>query len=244
MRRSFFPSSGALRSDWSDSISVGAQVGLRLTAVAILLMVIFLPTPGFASGAPLASGQTLSGTIGSAGASNFFTFSRTSGDRAIINAVTTSGALDTSIVLVSPTGAEESHSYGDDQLGEVLKESGTYTVVVEDYALTKTGTYSIELEKNPGTFVDDSYSTTINYGASYVYRATLTNGSLPLSGQRVVLETSTNGSTYVATSIAATSASDGTCAMIVNLTRNTWCRAKFVGTVLNGGCVSPGVLLT
>jgi hypothetical protein len=103
------------------------------------------------SSATLASGQTVAGSIGAAGEADSYTFSASTGDRVIINAVATGGDLDTSIALYSPTGAEVATSASSDQLSSVLAEAGTYTVAVSDRGSTLTGSYNVTLQKIPGS---------------------------------------------------------------------------------------------
>lgn len=74
-----------------------------------------------------------------------FTFTGTAGRRVIASVVKTSGTLDTDITLVAPSGAEEAYTYSGDQVSRVLLESGTYTIVVSDWGLSATGTYSLAL---------------------------------------------------------------------------------------------------
>jgi hypothetical protein len=86
-----------------------------------------------------------------------WTFSGNAGDRVVINAVTTSGTLDTAVVLYPPSGGsaeastQSSLNGGGDQLDWQLGTNGVYTILVEDNSLGQPGTYNITLTKIPGT---------------------------------------------------------------------------------------------
>lgn len=94
------------------------------------------------------SGETLNGTISAPSFSDSFVFLANEGDRVIVNAVTTSGELDTEITLLAPGGEET--QWGDDSLNTVIAESGTYTIVVSDFMSEEPGTYEITFQKIPG----------------------------------------------------------------------------------------------
>ena len=89
------------------------------------------------------SGETRTeGNINPGSAMDTWTFSGTVNDRVIINAVTTSGSLDTGIDLYPPSGPMEatSNGYGGgDQLDHPLAQTGVYTIVIRDYSLSHTG---------------------------------------------------------------------------------------------------------
>ena len=125
----------------------------------------FLKNPGTVNsagdpnGGIIISGQTLSGTINVASDIDAFQFWGGAGQRIVINAVTTSGNLDTTIYLYPPGGgaaeATTYHSYlgsiwGDDQLDHQLQQNGLYTIVIQDATINKTGNYNISFLKIPG----------------------------------------------------------------------------------------------
>jgi uncharacterized repeat protein (TIGR01451 family) len=115
-------------------------------------------SPGDPDGGPIASGDTLSGTINVASDMDAFQFYGAVGQRVIINAVTTSGSLDTKIIVYPPGGGPaEASSYWScagfchwtDQLDWQLQQTGFYTIVVEDGGLTNSGTYNISFLAMP-----------------------------------------------------------------------------------------------
>ncbi len=83
-----------------------------------------------------------------------YTFEGNADEGVIINAVTTSGALDTAIDLWAPDGTLEVRGwqtgYGGDVLEWRLRQTGLYTIVIKDYGLNDSGTYHITFLKIPG----------------------------------------------------------------------------------------------
>jgi hypothetical protein len=126
----------------------------------------FLKIPGSVSsgedpdGGPIASGETLSGTINAASDMDAFQFYGQSGERIILNAVTTSGDLDTCITLYPEGGGDAEvttctslscvYYASADKLDHQLSQSGLYTIVVKDDCLSNSGTYNITFLKIPG----------------------------------------------------------------------------------------------
>ena len=90
--------------------------------------------------------------------------------------VTTSGALNTQLGLIAPSGAYEAGtSYGDDQLNWVLSETGLYTILVMDVWLGSTGGYNIS---------PDRYTFTVRpgiYDPSPTDKSTISNRNPVLS---------------------------------------------------------------
>ena len=80
------------------------------------------------------------------------------GERVVIAAVTTSGALDTCITLYPPDGGPPEANTcgycgitgGGDLLDHQLQKTGLYTIVVKDNCLSNSGTYNISFLKIPG----------------------------------------------------------------------------------------------
>ncbi len=111
--------------------------------------------PGDPSGAAVTSGQTLNRTINGPSDLEGFTFTGSAGERVVINAVTTSGTLDTEILLYPPGGgpAEASTNQGilggGDQMDRQLLQSGTYTIVIQDHGLNDAGSYNLTFSVNP-----------------------------------------------------------------------------------------------
>ena len=132
--------------------------------------------------APIAFGQTQSGTITSAAQGASYTFSASANDVVDITALTTSGSMQAVIQLFDPTGALVStaenywngacHQGPTDEdgtpvvtLSSALSLSGTYTVQVSDCNNSNTGNFDLYLQRinNPGG------------AASLVYGATVAN---------------------------------------------------------------------
>ena len=114
-------------------------------------------------------------SITSAGGFDTWRFTANKGDRIIINAVTTSGSLDTGIVLYNPQGAIEETTisgyggiHGSDQLDWQLQTNGLYTIVIEDAAYSATGNYNITFFRIPGalTSMSNQYGGIITPGQS------------------------------------------------------------------------------
>lgn len=130
---------------------------LRLTA---LLAINLLPLCYGGDRGPIEPGETKAGIqISGFPYRDTWTFSGNAGDRVIINAVTTSGNLNTMIVLYPPGGANrEVDSNSGDQLEWQLQTNGLYTILIEDWDLSKTGTYYISLAKIPNTLRPGLYN--------------------------------------------------------------------------------------
>jgi hypothetical protein len=134
----------------------------------------FLKIPGTVSsatdpdGGPITSGQTLSGTINLSSDLDAFQFYGQAGERVIINAVRTSGALDTFIDLYPPGGGprEADTRPWFDQLDHQLLQTGLYTILVQDFGLDHTGKYNISLSKIPSTPAPGIYNPSPANGAT------------------------------------------------------------------------------
>ena len=105
-----------------------------LISVAIILFpfVVYAQTP-------IDCGQTLSGTISTAGQRNSYTFSASASDGITIRARKTSGTLTPYIELYSPGGALIIGAAN--QIDRILTETGTYRIDVRDQNNTNTGNY-------------------------------------------------------------------------------------------------------
>ena len=73
----------------------------------------------------------------------------------LFTAVTTSGSLDTAISLYAPSGKREANTWdafghGGDELDWTLKETGKYTIVVQDNNLQESGSYNVTFLNLPG----------------------------------------------------------------------------------------------
>jgi hypothetical protein len=158
-------------------------------------------------GGQISSAETTNGNINVASDMNAFQFYGNAGERIILNAVTTSGSLDTTIVLYPPTGssAEVStagYNGGGDELDWQLQTNGLYTVIIRDYGLTSTGAYNLTLFTINGALTSSSNP----YGGQIVPAQT-TNGNINVksdmnafqfygnAGERIILNAvTTSGS--------------------------------------------------
>ncbi|HEX6791419.1 MAG TPA: FlgD immunoglobulin-like domain containing protein [Candidatus Krumholzibacteria bacterium] len=111
--------------------------------VLIALCALLASSSVFAAG-PITSGTTVSGSVSGPSYLESWTFSGTAGNRILVTAITTSGALNTSIVLKAPGGgAVEANTNSGDRLDWQLVATGTYTIQIEDFGLNDAGNYAI-----------------------------------------------------------------------------------------------------
>jgi hypothetical protein len=114
---------------------------LRLV-VPVALSLCLITSAAFAGGA-ITSGSTVTSNIAGPSYLEDWTFSGTAGQRIIVTAVTTSGTLDTNILLKKPGGGVLETSTQYDRLDWVLTASGTYTIEIQDVGLSHTGGYNM-----------------------------------------------------------------------------------------------------
>jgi YVTN family beta-propeller protein len=121
----------------------------------------------------------------------------------------------------------------------------TFTYAASDGLASSTpATVTITVTAKPTpTLARASSAATIVYGQAYTFRGTLSCSDTPLPDQRVVLEVSTNGTTYSGTSLAATTAADGSFALSIKPSVRTWLRATYAETTSYEGAVSSLVLV-
>ena len=105
-------------------------------------------------GGPIASGQTLTGSLSQNGDSDIFQFYGDTGDRVIISAAGISGGVSPCIYLYPPEGGEQEagvcNGYSNLTLDNQLLETGLYTIIIKDYYMDNVGDYGISLAKTPG----------------------------------------------------------------------------------------------
>jgi len=109
-------------------------------------------------GGPIASGSIKTGTMSGVGDLDGFTFTGTSGDHVILAALTTTGALNTNISLYPPGGGAPIVATSADRVDATLTASGTWTILIEDYADRASGSYSLSLMDLSGTLTSASDS--------------------------------------------------------------------------------------
>ena len=153
----------------------------------LLSICIFCSYASFAWGAArgqINSGETRIGlSISGPSFLDTWTFNGSIGERVIINAVKTTGNLDTYITLYPPGGgpAEASTWAWGDQLDHQLKQTGLYTIVIQDYQLNDAGGYNISLTKIPSELPPGIYNPSPANGA-IVFNATGSFGWDAVSG--------------------------------------------------------------
>ena len=104
-----------------------------------------LTTAGDLDGGPIVSAEIKAGQIGSVTDFDAFTFTGAVGQRVIITALATSGPFNTAFYLYPPDGGPAENSTTGDRLEHQLLQSGTYTIVIEDYGNDQTGGYNLSL---------------------------------------------------------------------------------------------------
>ena len=107
---------------------------------------------GDPDGGPIASGETLSGSLNVSDMDGF-QFYGEAGDRILIDADVVSGVygFNTEIILIAPDRTTEIDTLtGGDLLDHTLVQTGTYTFIVQDAGLNHTGNYKITLLRMPG----------------------------------------------------------------------------------------------
>jgi len=118
-------------------------------------------SPGDADGGvAITSNQILTGTTNDIGDFDVFTFSGTSGQRILMTALPTSGQpYYPAVYLYPPGGGSYVTSTASGRLEYQLAASGTFTAVVQDQNLTRTGTYELSymnVSAGPFTSVSDT----------------------------------------------------------------------------------------
>jgi FlgD Ig-like domain len=116
---------------------------LRLVVLAASLSLALI-TNAARAGGPIVSGNTVAGNITGPSYIESWTFSGTAGNRVLVTAITTSGALNTNIVLKAPGGgAVVANTSSGDGLDYQLASTGTFTLEIQDYALANAGGYAL-----------------------------------------------------------------------------------------------------
>ena len=117
---------------------------MRLRPVALIVLSLILITSAAFAGGPLTSGTTVTGSVAGPSYIESWTFTGTAGNRVLVNAITTSGSLNTNIVLKAPGGGSVvATSSGGDGLDYQLASTGTFTLEVQDYSLANAGGYAL-----------------------------------------------------------------------------------------------------
>src|SRR5688572_8943656 len=120
----------------------GIQMSLR--PLPILALFLCLVSSFAHAAGPITSGTTTTGSVTSPTYLESWTFSGTAGNRIVVSAITTSGSMNTNIVLRAPGGgAVEANTNSGDRLDWTLVATGTYTIQIEDYQLNDIGSYAM-----------------------------------------------------------------------------------------------------
>ena len=120
-----------------------------------------LTTVADPDGGALAAATTVAGQMDADVDLDAFTFNGSAGDQVLFGAVRTGATtLNTTLTLYPPQGGPyEALSSSADRLEATLLQSGTYTIVVEDYGNTHTGAYNlsfVDLTRGPLTSAGDT----------------------------------------------------------------------------------------
>jgi FlgD Ig-like domain len=121
----------------------------RFLSLVVAALAMFASTTARAGGA-ITSGSTVAGSVAGPTFSETWTFTGNTNDEVVFTAVTTSGALNTNLVLKAPGGAVVSTTTTD-RTDFKLTSSGTWTIVISDAALANAGNYNLTLIDLAGT---------------------------------------------------------------------------------------------
>ncbi len=130
-----------------------------IRSVAFIVGIVFMLAASAAAQTPISSGETLSGVIEPDGDEDVYTFTGSAGDTVIVEVARTSGEFEPGLDLIDPSQNVETyvHSllFGTRVVLEDYKllMSGTYSIVVSDSFSdgSNTGGYNITLMKIPGS---------------------------------------------------------------------------------------------
>ena len=113
-------------------------------------------------GGPIASGQTLTGTLSHNADTDIFQFYGDVGDRVVITAARLSGGVQPCIYLYPPDGGSQEKAVCDTAhshtLDHQLLETGLYTIIIKDYYMDEEGGYNTSLTKIPSTLRPGIYN--------------------------------------------------------------------------------------
>src|SRR5262249_46198621 len=96
-------------------------------------------------GSVIKPGQVKTGQITGPGDFDAYWFTGSAGENAHFNAITTSGALNTNIIVYPPDGSAAVVYTSTDDVSYMLGQTGRYAIVIEDNSDTHTGTYQLTL---------------------------------------------------------------------------------------------------
>ncbi len=116
---------------------------------------------GDADGGSLSSAEVRAGQAQAVGDFDVFRFTGVVGQRVVIGALATGGAMNTNLSLYPPGGGAALFSNSSDRAEAQLTASGTWSIVVEDLGQDATGSYSVSflnLQGGPHTFGADQDS--------------------------------------------------------------------------------------
>ena len=131
----------------------------HLFQVVVFVVFTFLSSAAWAGGV-IGSAETKTGTLNAPTYQDSWTFSGNSGDRVVVTATGTSTGIYPEIFLFAPGDenpeASATGTGASKRLDHQLLQSGTYTIVVQDYFLDTIGTYAISIAKIPGAVTSDT----------------------------------------------------------------------------------------
>ena len=102
-----------------------------------------LTSAGDPDGGPITSASIASGSISGVADIDAWSFFGTAGDRIVVAAIATSGALNTNISVYGPTGAGALVSTSSDRVDIQITATGTQTLVIQDLGNDAAGGYSL-----------------------------------------------------------------------------------------------------
>jgi hypothetical protein len=105
----------------------------------------FLTSGSDPDGSTIKPGDVKTGTINGPGDFDAYWFTGNSGETANINAITTSGTLNTNIAVYPPDGTAAVVNSSSDNASFMLPQTGRYAIVIEDFTDNHTGTYQLTL---------------------------------------------------------------------------------------------------
>jgi subtilisin-like proprotein convertase family protein len=154
-------------------------------------------------GGPILSNEIKNGQFNQGVDFDAYTFTGVAGQRVVFTAVATGASNNTNMTLYPPGGITNEGTTSADQMEVLLQRSGTYTLVLEDYADDNTGTYTLSYlnvtagphtsggDTNGGPIVSnqvvsgtmsgiadlDAYTVNATYGQRFVVDAVATGGA-------------------------------------------------------------------
>jgi hypothetical protein len=143
------------------------QVNTGNYNVTFLKMPGAVNTAGDRDGGLVTAGQTPSGAVDTLSDLDAFQFYGQAGDEVLVTAEKTSGTLAPRLFLCPPGGGPaEADSGVLPSINHQLQTSGLYTIVLQDFSRTNTGSYKLSYSKTPATSGQGIYNPSPANGAA------------------------------------------------------------------------------